>query len=68
MIQDEKRLVDIDPALQEALDAALIGAADQSEDFKKRFRHLITLVLNGNYEDSDVRNIMKCIHIDMQEE
>lgn len=53
----------IDPAVKEALDATLAEAVDQSEDFKKRFRQLITLVMSGNYEDSDVRNVMESIHV-----
>ena len=58
----------IDLAVKEALDATLAEAKDQDEDFKKRFRRLITLVLNGNYEDSDVRNVMDSIHVDVQSE
>ncbi|RWO22199.1 hypothetical protein [Mesorhizobium sp.] len=58
----------IDAAVKEALDATLAEATDQPEDFKRRFRRLITLVLNGNYEDSDVRNVMDSIHVVVQSE
>lgn len=58
----------IDPAVQKALDATLAEATDQSEDFKRRFRRLITLVLSGNYEDSDVRNVMESIQVVVQSE
>jgi len=58
----------IDPAISEALDATLAGVADQNSDFKKRFRHLIKLVLSGNYEDSDVRNVMDTIQVVAQSE
>lgn len=58
----------IDPAVQEALDATLAEATDQSEDVKRRLRRLITLVLSGNYEDSDVRNVMESIQVVVQSE
>ncbi len=53
----------LDPALQEALDSTLSDATDQDDDFRKRFRRLIELVLIGNYEDSDVRTVMDTVHV-----
>ena len=58
----------IDPAVNEALEATLAEVADQSEDFKKRFRWLVTRVLSDNYGDSDVRNVMDIIHVVEQSE
>jgi hypothetical protein len=58
----------IDPAIVEALELTLDEAIDQSDDFKKRFRHLIKLVIGGNYEDQDVRNVMDSIHVIVQQE
>ena len=58
----------IDPAISKALDTTLAGVTDQSADFKKRFRHLVKLVLSGNYEDSDVRNVMDSIQVVTQAE
>lgn len=58
----------IDLAVKEALDTTLAEATDQSDDFKKRFRRLITLVLTGNYEDSDVRHVMDSVHVVVQPE
>lgn len=53
----------IDPAISEALEAVLAGTSGQSEDFKKKFRTLIGLVLSANYQDSDVRRVMEAIQV-----
>lgn len=58
----------IDPAITEALDSTLAEIDDQTEDFKRRFRRMIGLVLSGNYEDSDVRNVLESIHVVVQVE
>ena len=55
----------IDPAINEALEAVLAETSGQSEDFKKKFRTLIGLVLNANYQDSDVRRVMESIQVSM---
>lgn len=60
--------MNLDSAIQEALEATLAEVTDQSDDFKKRFRRLIRLVLSGNYEDSDVRDLMESIHVIVQSE
>ena len=54
--------MDIDPAITEALEATL-AATSQSEDFKKRFRTLVSLVLTSNYQDSDVRRVMEALAV-----
>jgi hypothetical protein len=53
----------MDPAIEKAVSEALAEASDQSEDFKRQFRRLITLVLSGNYEDKDLRNVMEKIYV-----
>lgn len=55
--------MNIDPAISEALETVLAGASGQSEDFKKKFRTLIGLVLDANYQDSDVRRVMESIQV-----
>jgi hypothetical protein len=53
----------IHPAVETALKAVLSEATDQTEEFKREFARLITLVLDGNYEDSDVRSVMDKAHV-----
>lgn len=54
--------MDIDPALAQAMDEVLVEAA-QSDDFGRRFRRLLKLTLEGNYEDTDVRRVMESIKL-----
>lgn len=54
--------MDIDPALIQAMDDVLLEAA-QSDDFGRRFKRLLKLTLEGNYEDTDVRRVMEAIKL-----
>lgn len=58
----------VDAAITEALDAELVDRPDQSEEFKRRFRTLIELVLTGNYQDPDVRRVMELLKVKMEAE
>jgi endonuclease III len=55
----------IDPAISEALEATLAETAGQNEDFKKKLRTLVGLVLTANYQDADVRRVMESIHVSL---
>jgi hypothetical protein len=50
-------------AIETAVKAALAEATDQTEEFKREFAKLVALVLDGNYEDSDVRSVMERAHV-----
>ena len=52
----------IDSAINEALEAVLAGSGE-NEEFKKKVRTLVGLVLTANYQDSDVRRVMEAIHV-----
>jgi hypothetical protein len=58
----------IHPAVESAIQAVLAEATDQTDEFKREFAKLIALVLNGNYEDSDVRSVMEKTHVDSRSE
>ena len=58
----------VDAAITEALDAELANRPDQSDEFKRRFRTLIELVLTGNYQDADVRRVMELLKIKIEAE
>jgi hypothetical protein len=60
--------MNIDPAITEALDATLAAASDQSGDFKKRFRTLVSLILTSNYQDSDLRRVMESLSVQIGSE
>ena len=55
--------MNIDPAITEALDSTLAAATGQTDDFKKRFRTLVGLVLTSNYQDADVRRVMESLSV-----
>ncbi|MGY8635612.1 hypothetical protein RAD15_24355 [Bradyrhizobium sp. 14AA] len=58
----------VDQALKKAIEATLAQARDQPDDFRRRYRRLIDLVVTGNYEDSDVRSVMEAIAVVLQPE
>lgn len=57
--------MDIDPALSEAV-SYVLSNADLGEDFDRRFRRLIKLTLEGNYDDPDVRRVMESIKLPLE--
>ncbi|MGF9693777.1 hypothetical protein AAIH46_13240 [Rhizobium sp. 0TCS1.26] len=58
----------IDPAILDALDAVLARHPEQSEDFRKRFRTLVQLVVEGNFKDADIRRVMDLVAVDLERE
>ncbi len=58
----------VDAAITEALDAELANRSDQTDDFQRRFRTLIELVLTGNYQDADVRRVMEKLKVKIEAE
>lgn len=58
----------VDAAITEALDAELANRSDQTDDFQRRFRTLIELVLTGNYQDADVRRVMEMLKVKIEAE
>ena len=42
-----------------ALDEVLASAADQSDEFKRRFRQLIENTATGNMLDSDIAEVVR---------
>lgn len=58
----------VDAAITEALDAELMNCLDQTDEFKRRFRTLIELVLTGNYQDADVRRVMESLKVKIEAE
>jgi endonuclease III len=58
----------VDAAIIEALDAELANRTDQSNEFKRRFRTLIELVLAGNYQDADVSRVMQLLKVKIEAE
>jgi endonuclease III len=60
--------MNIDPAITEALEATLAEASDQSGEFKKRFRTLVSLILTSNYKDADVRRVMESLSVQVGSE
>jgi endonuclease III len=58
----------VDAAITEALDAELANLSDQTDDFQRRFRTLIELVLTGNYQDADVRRVMEMLKVKIEAE
>lgn len=45
--------------LGQALDEILAGATDQSEEYKRRFRHLVENTASGNMVDSDISEVIR---------
>lgn len=45
--------------LATALDVVLAGANDQSDEYKRRFRHLIENTASGNMVDSDISEVIR---------
>jgi endonuclease III len=60
--------MNIDPAITEALEATLAEVSDQSGEFKKRFRTLVSLILTSNYKDADVRRVMESLSVQVGSE
>lgn len=58
----------VDAAITEALDAELANRPDLTDEFKRRFRTLIELVLTGNYQDADVRRVMELLKVKVEAE
>ncbi len=58
----------VDAAITEALDGELATRVDQTDEFKRRFRTLIELVLTGNYQDADVRRVMELLKVKIEAE
>lgn len=58
----------VDPAIDEAIDACLNDADYQTDDFKRRFRALIVLALDGNTKDSDTRRVMELVSVEAEDE
>lgn len=58
----------MDAAITEALEAELAAHSDQTEEFKRRFRTLVELVLTGNYQDADVRRVMELLKVKVEAE
>ena len=58
----------VDAAITEALDTELANRSDQTDDFQRRFRTLIELVLTGNYQDADVRRVMEMLKVKIEAE
>jgi endonuclease III len=61
-------MIGVDAAITEALDAELANRSDQTDDFQRRFRTLIELVLTGNYQDADVRRVMEMLKVKIEAE
>jgi hypothetical protein len=57
--------MNIDSALVEAVEATLAKADGQSDEFAKRFRRFVELVLNANFQEADVRRLMESISVDV---
>ena len=57
--------MNIDSALVEAVEATLANADGQSDEFAKRFRRFVELVLNANFQETDVRRLMELISVDV---
>lgn len=55
--------MNVDPAITQAVESALAEASGQTEEFGKKFRNLVKLVLEANYQDSDVRRVMDAINV-----
>lgn len=47
------------PDLDSAIADALVGATDQTEEFKRRLRRLIENATAGNLPDPDVRDVIE---------
>lgn len=56
---------DLDAALEEAFAAT---AAEQSEEFKRRFRKLINNALISNHADGEVRRVLELVQVDEGED
>jgi hypothetical protein len=57
--------MDIDSAIHQAMEATLAKADDQSDDFGRRFKRFVELVLSANFQDSDLRRLMELVHVDV---
>lgn len=58
----------VDPAINEAIDACLTQADDQTADFQRRFRELIIRVLEGNNREADTRRVVDLVQVDPEDE
>jgi endonuclease III len=58
----------IDSAITEALEAMIADSNGQTEEFKKRFRTLISLILTSNYKEADIRRVMESISVQAESE
>ncbi|MBW8298274.1 MAG: hypothetical protein K0M60_01580 [Hydrogenophaga sp.] len=52
---------DLEAALEEAFAAT---AANQTEEFKRRFRRLVENALVSNHADSEVRRVLELVQVD----
>ena len=58
----------VDLAITEAITTRLRDATDQTDEFQRRFRELITLALEGNYRDADIRRVLDLVAVEPEDE
>lgn len=61
-------LASLHPDLESALSETLASADDQSSEFKRRLRKLIENATVANLADSDVREVIELVSVDVVDE